>query len=281
MVLKQIAERILPPLLKHIPRNKAVLYPFYLAGHLEIRKDEIPLKRLPYPFYGLSIAYASDIHFGNYFTKDQAIMLCQQLLSLNADIVILGGDYGDNLENSILFFQSIHPFPASTPVLAVLGNHDYGKKNEKISPLLDEMREKNVIPLVNDVWKLNREGKTLAVCAPDDIQCGKPDFAALIEESREADFVIFAPHSPDLLPEAFSSGFSFHLALCGHTHGGQIVLCGRSLHSSSRYGDRYRAGWYYENGAVIHVSSGVGTSILPLRVGTRAEIHRFTLRIEQ
>jgi len=108
MVLKQIAERILPPLLKHIPRNKAVLYPFYLAGHLEIRKDEIPLKRLPYPFYGLSIAYASDIHFGNYFTKDQAIMLCQQLLSLNADIVILGGDYGDNLENSISIF-SIHP----------------------------------------------------------------------------------------------------------------------------------------------------------------------------
>ncbi|HUM61301.1 MAG TPA: metallophosphoesterase, partial [Clostridia bacterium] len=66
--------------------------------------------------------------------------------------------------------------------------------------------------------------------------------------------------------------------ICGHTHGGQIVFFGRSLHSSSEYGDRYRSGWYREQGADILVSEGVGTSILPMRVGTRSQIHRLILR---
>ncbi len=281
MGFKDFMGSILPPLLRHIPRDKPLLYPFYLAGQVNVRQEEVSLKRLPLPFDGLSISYASDIHFGDYLTRDQAVDLYHQLLSLGSDLIILGGDYGQNYQQSLQFFREIPSFPASVPVLAVLGNHDYGRKTDRMSVLLDAMKEKNVTPLVNEVWTMDKGDKMLAVCAPDDVKCGMPDFRPLTKGARRADFVIFAPHSPDLIPEAYSTGFSFQLALCGHTHGGQIALFGRSLLASSRYGDRYRAGWYHENGAVIHVSSGVGTSILPVRLGTRAEIHHFTLRSEQ
>jgi len=85
------------------------------------------------------------------------------------------------------------------------------------------------------------------------------------------------PHSPDLVPEAKQAGLRFDLALCGHTHGGQIALRGRSLYPSSRYGDRYRMGWVNENDSDIFITCGVGTSVLPMRVGTMPEIHRFNL----
>jgi len=281
MGFKDFMGSILPPLLRHIPRDKPLLYPFYLAGQVNVRQEEVSLKRLPLPFDGLSISYASDIHFGDYLTRDQAFNLYHQLLSLGSDLIILGGDYGQNYQQSLQFFREIPSFPASVPVLAVLGNHDYGRKTDRMSVLLDAMKEKNVTPLVNEVWTMDKGDKMLAVCVPDDVKCGTPDFRPLTERARRADFVIFAPHSPDLIPEAYSLGFPFQLALCGHTHGGQIALFGHSLLASSRYGDRYRAGWYHENGAVIHVSSGVGTSILPVRLGTRAEIHQFTLRSEQ
>ena len=85
--------------------------------------------------------------------------------------------------------------------------------------------------------------------------------------------------SPDILPEAEKqAGFRFDLALCGHTHGGQLVVFGRSLHSSSAYGDTYARGWMDAHGGKLLVTHGVGTSLLPMRLGVRPQIHRITLK---
>lgn len=279
-MIKRIAASILPGLLKHVPRNIKVLYPFYLAGQLDVAEETHHSPALPEAFDGLTLAYASDIHFGPLFTPAQATALYETLLGMKTDLLILGGDFGDVLANSIRFFELIPAFPEYLKVFAVLGNHDYGKRNEPVAPLLSAMRMKNVIPLVNQCQAIVRDGKRLLVCGPDDFRCGRPDFAPLIAEVLEDDFVLFIPHSPDVLPQADREGFRYHLALCGHTHGGQIVLFGRSLHSSSIYKDRYRSGWYKEGGQDILVSNGVGTSILPMRLGTRPQVHKLYLRTQ-
>ncbi len=91
--------------------------------------------------------------------------------------------------------------------------------------------------------------------------------------------MIYTPHSPDILPSALKQGhFDFALVLTGHTHGGQVAPFGHTIHSSSRYGDRYRSGWIEEGGKQIFISNGVGTSLLPVRLGAPAQIHRITLR---
>lgn len=208
------------------------------------------------------------------------MLLFSQIIQMKPNLVILGGDYGDVLENSISFFQSIPSFPKEIPVFAAIGNHDYGKKGQPMEPLYQLMLSKHIMPLVNQTKILQFNDIKLAICMPDDVLCGKPDYHILKKESAAANFIIFAPHSPDAIPDAESAGFQYDWALCGHTHGGQLVLFGRSIHSSSRYGDRYRLGWYKENEALIHVSSGVGTSILPIRIGTKASIHLFTLKRE-
>lgn len=277
-MLKKLAATVMPVLLRHIPKNRKLLYPFYLAGQLEVREETHQGARLPEALDGFAMAYASDIHFGPLFTASEADRLVAALLNLHVELIVLGGDYGDHLRNSIAFFEHIPAFPAETPVIAVLGNHDYGKRGESMEPLLHAMRKKNVIPLVNEVFALERGGKRLAFMGPDDIQCGRPDIRLLAERSKNADYPVFIPHSPDIIPQAVSEGLRFDLAICGHTHGGQIVMFGRSLYSSSRYKDRYRSGWYRENGADILVSNGVGTSILPMRLNTRPQIHRLVFR---
>ncbi len=279
-MLKHLARTLLTPVLKRIPTDQRWLRPFYQATRLQTREEAYASAKLPAAFSGLTLTYASDIHYGSYMDSARALEVAHLIAGLGSDLILLGGDYGEDALTAEAFFDLIPPFPADTPVLAAIGNHDHMGRGANITRLKDKMRAKGITPLRNETWRMVREGKTMAFCAPDDILAGFPNFRPLIEETRDADFVVFMPHSPDLIPVAREAGFAFDLALCGHTHGGQIAPRGRSLHASSRYGDRYRMGWVRENGADIFVSCGVGTSVLPMRIGTLPEIHRITLSTE-
>ena len=100
---------------------------------------------------------------------------------------------------------------------------------------------------------------------------------------RGADYVIYAPHAPDALEDAYNVQRDpfFDLALCGHTHGGQVTLLGFAPYTASRrglrYGNHYRSGEIEEHGVTVLVSNGVGTTWLPLRLGARAQYHLITL----
>lgn len=59
----------------------------------------------------------------------------------------------------------------------------------------------------------------------------------------------------------------------GHTHCAQIRLpVYGAIGSVSRYGPRYECGLIRENGRAILVTAGVGTSIMPLRIGARPDM---------
>ena len=100
---------------------------------------------------------------------------------------------------------------------------------------------------------------------------------------RGADYVIYAPHAPDALEDAYNVQRDpfFDLALCGHTHGGQVTLLGFAPYTASRrglrYGNHYRSGEIEEHGVTVLVSNGVGTTWLPVRLGARAQYHLITL----
>ena len=82
-------------------------------------------------------------------------------------------------------------------------------------------------------------------------------------------------------PRAFASlpVESADLVLSGHTHGGQVrfPLIG-SVVQSSKYGERYVAGHVFENGHHLFVTTGIGTSIVPVRLGVPPEIVLLTLK---
>jgi predicted MPP superfamily phosphohydrolase len=85
-------------------------------------------------------------------------------------------------------------------------------------------------------------------------------------------------HSPDIFPRLPDR---CALTIAGHTHGGQVwlPLLGRpAMFEASRYGQKYTAGIIREGGKTLFVSTGIGTSWLPLRLGVPPERSLLTLR---
>jgi predicted MPP superfamily phosphohydrolase len=65
--------------------------------------------------------------------------------------------------------------------------------------------------------------------------------------------------------------------LSGHTHGGQVAPFGRPLYRPRGSG-RYVSGWYRDADRVpMYVSRGIGTSVVPIRLGAVPEIAVFDL----
>lgn len=88
--------------------------------------------------------------------------------------------------------------------------------------------------------------------------------------------IIAFTHNPDVFPEIPSR---VALTIAGHTHGGQVQLpiIGRPI-VPSRYGERFAAGHIVEAGRHLFVSTGLGTSILPVRFRVPPEISILTVR---
>lgn len=63
------------------------------------------------------------------------------------------------------------------------------------------------------------------------------------------------------------------LKLAGHTHGGQLSLefLRRGL-CLSRFETTYTSGWYGKPGGQLYVNRGIGTTMIPIRLGARPEI---------
>ncbi len=264
-----------------LPAGCALLYPLYLARQLDLVETSYSNAALPRAFHGLKIAYVSDIHWGTFFSDRRLEALISRVNALEADFVFLGGDYAEDADGALRFWQKKPSFQAKIATLAVFGNHDRTLPESHLPRIQRAMKQSGVIPLVNDVWLFEKEGSTLSVSGIDDFYNGHPDLGKVARQSCKADFSIFLPHTPDVLPQVYAMGRPFfHLALCGHTHGGQVSLFGWAPISSSDLGSRYLSGWYHENGADILVSNGVGASDLPVRLGARPQIHLITLQCQ-
>ena len=98
---------------------------------------------------------------------------------------------------------------------------------------------------------------------------------ALSAVPSDATRIIALTHNPDLFPQVPAR---VTMTLAGHTHGGQVRLpFWGSPVVPSRFGQRYAAGHVIENGRHLFVTTGIGTSIIPVRFGVPPSIALLTL----
>lgn len=259
------------------PKNK-LFYPFYLATQLDIRTLDYKSRFVSDALDGFSVCYASDIHYNRHFGKERLISLIEKINALHPDMVLLGGDYGDDVKSGSAFFEEIPSIHAKHGVFAAIGNHDLIGTKQDITQMLKQAEKRGIRFLINEKTRVG--SLPLIISASDDSKYGKPDLQLLAPLGQSEDFLLYFPHSPDIMPHILKKGTErlFDLALCGHTHAGQIRIFGKTLKSSSKYGDRYRYSWKREENHDIFISSGIGTSIIPARLGTRPELYLFTLK---
>lgn len=217
------------------------------------------------------VVLMSDIHVaGPDMPPHRLERIVRQANSLNPDTVLIAGDL---VSDKRLASRKYSLSEAVTPlrglrsrlgVFAVLGNHDHWRSAAAARAALNEA---NVQVLDNSA---SRAGP-LVIGGLDDAFTKHDDLNSTVAAMKRAGGVpILLSHSPDPFPR-LPGGVG--LMLAGHTHCGQIRLPFIGAFSyMSEYGDRYACGLVAERGRTLIVSAGLGTSLLPLRLGVHPDM---------
>ena len=126
-------------------------YPFAEPYMLETESVSISSADLPRDVGQLRVVYLSDIHAGFFFSQSRVSDLVQSINRLNADLVLLGGDYAQDSDGAIAFFKALPSIHARYGVFGVMGNHDRTMPESNLQLLRAAMMSAGVTPLVNDV----------------------------------------------------------------------------------------------------------------------------------
>ena len=253
--------------------------PFLNPLFLQTDQASLVSGDLPSEIGRLRIVFLSDIHYGFFFSQSRLNSLVTHINNLKPDLVLFGGDYATDPESAARFFRSLPSIHARYEMLGVLGEADRGKDDASLAMVADAMRAADVTPLINVVRQVRIGNSSIYVAGADEPILGSPALKALAASVTAEDYVIFLAHNPSLIPEAQTMSDKngklgwFDLALFGHTHGGQISFLAPLLDIGGGVDDRYRSGWLQENRVDMLISNGVGTSVIPARVGCPAQIH--------
>lgn len=257
-------------------------WPFMEPYMLETEVVSLRAEDLPDNLGQLRIVYLTDIHKGSSFGADRVAGLVSRVNNLNADVVLLGGDYAEDSAGAVAFFQSMPRIHARYGVFAVVGNHDRTRPESSLNQLKAAMQAAGVTPLINAVERVRIGTSDIYFAGIDDVNNGHPDLTGVAAQVRQEDYVIFLCHSPEIIPKAMAATDMnrslrwFDLGLFGHTHGGQVALFGGLIRDDG-VDDQYRSGWHRQNRADLLISRGVGTSVLPVRLFCRPQIHLITI----
>ena len=219
----------------------------------------------------------SDLHLKAFGAHEQ--VLVSQLVALKPDVVVLSGDAVDRADGLPLLQSFVNAFKP-VPVLLVPGNWEHWSGLD-FSTLKSTLTSSGGQLLLNDSWSMTHTDRLLQIIGLDDFTAGRPDLQLLDAAANgKSALTVVVQHSPAFFDQAEvikrMSNQHFDLCLAGHTHGGQFALGGWAP-IRPRGSGRFVAGFYDLPGCPLFVSRGAGTSLLPMRLGARAEVVVFDL----
>ena len=222
----------------------------------------------------IRIVQLSDLHLNAVARREKSV--ARNVRELAPDLIVFSGDVIDRADRLDILEEFLSLIGPGQKV-AVLGNWEHWSRTDlKALRSLYEDRH-GVRLLVNAVADFRFGERTLRVIGLDDFTAGDADLSVL-HQAEPSNPSIVIQHSPGWFQtEAIMTEIGrFTLCLAGHTHGGQVTLFGTAIWKPPGSGD-FSAGRYEHPMCPIHVSRGIGTSLLPLRFGARPEIAVFDL----
>lgn len=221
----------------------------------------------------LRIVVISDLHGGAPYITEQKIEQAVALANdAKPDLVLLTGDYVTTgvlggwhmpIETIAAKLGALH---TRLGVYAVLGNHDNWYGLRRVERALNHA---GIVVLEDRAARIGIRGNTLYLAGITDYNTGPHVVGGAMLGIPVGQKAICFTHSPDVFPELPRT---CALTVAGHTHGGQVdlPLLGRLI--TNTRDPRYAAGLLRVNGKTLFVSTGIGTSILPVRFGVRPEV---------
>lgn len=221
----------------------------------------------------IKISQISDYHNNKYIDKES---LLKEISFFNPDIIVLTGDIIDyntiDTKSVLELLEKI--VRINKNIYFVSGNH------ELKSILYKEF--------LNDIEKLGIEvldNKSTIVDVADEkinllglsFYSTKDDYNNVIKDIDNEKYTILLSHSPNR-PISFLSGKE-DLILSGHTHGGQIriPILGGLIAPGQGLNPKYEKGIYNLGNTTLYIDSGLGNSVVPIRILNRVQISNITI----
>ena len=178
---------------------------------------------------GYRVVFLADVHFGVSIDYEDLLETCEEIGSVGADIVVLGGDIVDNAptkEEMQQFFKAFGTVKSRYGVYYLHGNHDRPMsliKSEFTTEELERTIEENGITILqDDVVRINGD---LVMIGREDASwersgAGRMSINDLLADVNPNAFLLMLDHQPNQYKENAEAGID--LILSGHTHAGQF-----------------------------------------------------------
>ncbi len=247
------------------------------AKWLKVRRYSVITPKLDNNDGILRILLISDLHEKS-FGKNNS-RLIEKIEAILPDMIVVAGDVADTYGKVGGSYEPLFEvLPKIAPTYLVLGNHEFsshrdieitGMATNAGIRLLDD--ECDTFRFGNDIINvigLGDKARENIVCTP---------YAERLDYIPVTDFVkrfsILICHRPEELDAFAKRGID--LMLSGHTHGGQMrlpFLGGVFSPMTKKLFPKYDMGHYGIRDMNLVITSGLGASVIPLRLFNRPEI---------
>ena len=219
----------------------------------------------------LRIAFLSDVHIDESRSSLARLeLVVSEILENKPDLILLAGDFvstanseGVERELRIQFLKTVEQL-THHQAYAVLGNHEHwGNAGDWVTRL----NEAGIKTLDNATKVVRTQGTSICLRGLGDYYSGKYRKIEFPEPCQGLPRVTFT-HDP---AAAFQPGVE-GLILAGHTHCGQVSIpFVGPLWAPTEAPREAWCGLYQDELRTLWTSSGVGTSILPIRLGAPSQ----------
>lgn len=243
-------------------------------NRIVVNVTTVRLPNSPSAFNQTRVVVLSDLHVGSPHINIKKLQsIVAQANELKPDLILLPGDFvvghelGANFVEPELIADALKNLRARHGVYAVLGNHDRWYDGNHVQRALENA---GIRVLENEATPIRLDDQTVWLVGLGDLWTGSPNIEGALRNVPAQASIIAITHNPDLFTRIPAR---VGLTIAGHTHGGQVDLpfVGR-LVVPSEYGQRYAAGLVRENDHLLFVTTGIGTSVLPVRFRVPPEI---------
>lgn len=241
---------------------------------------QIRLPNWPAACDGVRVAVLADLHVGSPFNGlDKLDRIVELTVKAKPDLILLAGDYvihgvlGGTKVAPEEIAKSLRSLAAPLGVFAVLGNHDWWENAPRIERALQSA---GISVLEDSSVLVKRDSCVFQLVGLSDLWEGPRRYRTALAQIKSGIPAVAFTHNPDAFTEIPNR---VDLMIAAHTHGGQVYLplFGRPI-VPSKYGQRFAAGHIVENGRHLFVSTGLGTSVIPVRFLVPPEISLLTIQ---
>ncbi len=234
----------------------------YERYRIEVTEQTLDVAGWPTALSGLRIGFLTDLHRSSTVSHEMIAHAVDLVMARQPDLIVIGGDYVTNRDRRFIqpAADALAKLTAPHGVFAVLGNHD----DERDVPAALQSAGFTVLRDARTQISIHNEPVDIAGLRYWTHRMA--DIARVVRGASPT--LLMIAHTPKRLVEAMA--LSVPLLLCGHTHGGQIVLPGIGAVAAREF--PIIAGAERRQNTTVFVSRGVGTVYIPVRVNCPPEV---------